>query len=149
MKKTILRVGLVGLILFGLYIGEGLLQGEPPQPAVKADGKFIRVYLGSYCWNSMLNGRCVDTIGPVGIIQHHQAKPMSISPGTTITLEYGKKPNKGSVGANRWSPDNESETVSLKGNSFTAPNEKGTYVYDVSASWEKGSASHVFVVKVK
>ncbi|SFC93469.1 hypothetical protein SAMN05443252_1095 [Bacillus sp. OV322] len=149
MKKPIWLVGLVGLILFGVYIGVGMLQAEPPQPAVNADGKSIRVYPGSYCWNSMFNARCVDTIGPVGIIQHHQAKPISISPGSTITFGYGKKPNKGSVGANRWNPDNESATVTLKGNSFTAPNEKGTYVYDVFASWEKGSASHVFVVEVK
>ncbi|PLT33256.1 hypothetical protein [Bacillus sp. V5-8f] len=149
MKKTAWPIGLVGLILLGMYIGAGMLQTQPPQPTVRADGKTVRAYLGSYCWNSMFNGRCVDTIGPVGIIEHHHANPLAISPGSTITVKYRKKPTKDSVGANLWNQNNERKAVILKRHSFTAPKEKGTYVYDVFASWEKGSASHVFVITVK
>ena len=37
----------------------------------------------------------------------------------------------------------------LNENVLLVPKEKGVYIYSVSANWEKGSSSYVFVIEVK
>ena len=53
------------------------------------------------------------------------------------------------MGANKWITNEETENVKLYDHVLTAPKEKGVYVYDIYASWEKGSSSDVFVIEVQ
>ncbi|WP_409303918.1 hypothetical protein [Peribacillus sp. SCS-155] len=150
---------LLAAVLIAVYMGVMRVQshipspeakiGNPPSPTVKADGKDVKTYLGSHCWSSLGAARCVDSIGPAGLIEHRGAKPVPVEPGSAVTVEYGKKPHKGSMGVNLWISEGESKAVRLEENTFLAPEEAGTYVYDVFAHWDKGDASHAFVIEVK
>ena len=92
---------------------------------------------------------CVDTAAPPGMISFENHKMVSASPGTEVTIDFDKKPLKDSIHLSRWLNEEESLQVPLKGNKFVLPEEKGTYIYGVSANWNKGDAVYAFVIEVK
>ncbi|MGD6942898.1 hypothetical protein ACQCT6_12760 [Cytobacillus gottheilii] len=50
---------------------------------------------------------------------------------------------------NQWLSNEETKDVSINDHVILLPKEKGIYVYDVSASWEKGRSVFAFVIEVK
>ncbi len=116
---------------------------------ITVEGKSVPTAQGTYCWEGFLNSKCVDMISPPDIIIHHDMKPVVVSPEAAIKIDFKKEPNKDSVGVNRWVSNSETKAAELKGNTLVAPKEKGVYVYDTFARWEKGDSSAVFVIEVK
>jgi len=45
--------------------------------------------------------------------------------------------------------DEQTEELSINDNQLIAPKEKGVYVYDIYARWDKGDASFVFCIEVE
>lgn len=88
--------------------------------------------LGTYCWDSKNQSRCVDTIGPVELLKGEN--PVTVQPGEVITfvMNYEPQPNKHHV--NQIYEDI-SEKVEVKENSFHAPTQKGTYFYSYGVWW--------------
>lgn len=121
----------------------------PPSPSISAGDIFVPTAQGSYCWDGLFNSRCVDMISPIGIIEHQELEPTIIQPNSRLLIQFKNKPKKGSLGANLWNSEEQAENVKLTGNAIVAPSEKGIYVYDIHAVWEKGTSSYVFVIEVK
>ncbi|WLR57299.1 hypothetical protein LC048_10805 [Mesobacillus subterraneus] len=126
-----------------------MLKSNPPSPIITVDGKKLEVARGSYCWDGLFNATCADTISPPMLIEHHEINPVIISPESEVKIEYKKEPEENTLGVTRWLNNNEVEDVSLNNNVLVVPNEKGVYIYDVHARWEKGDSSYAFVIEVQ
>jgi len=149
MKKSLITLIVLVLLGVGIYFIIGLINTNPPVPTITVEDKKVEVAQGTYCWNGLINSRCVDMISPPGIIEHQELKPVVVSPESELKIEYEIEPNSNTLGVNRWLNDSEVEDVSLNNNVLIAPKEKGVYIYDVNARWEKGSSSYVFVIEVR
>lgn len=149
MKKAL--ISLVVLVVLGvaIYFVIGIFNNNPPSATITINEKKLEVVRGSYCWDGLFNSICADTISPPGLIEHHEIKPMIVSPESKLKIEFEKEPNANTMGVNRWLNDNETEGVSLNNNILLAPKENGVYIYDVHARWEKGSSSYAFVIEVR
>lgn len=86
---------------------------------------------------------------PPEIIKHHGLKPVVVTAEAKLKVEFKNEPLKNTLSANKWISHNESETVNIDDHVLTAPKEKGIYVYDLCARWEKGDASYAFVIEVE
>ncbi|OLS33375.1 hypothetical protein [Bacillus sp. MRMR6] len=146
MKKALITLVVLGV---GIYFVIGLFNSSPPKTNITVDEKKLEVARGSYCWDGLFNSICADTISPPMLIEHHEIKPVIVLPESKLKIEFEKEPNANTLGVNRWLNDNEVEGVSLSNNVLIAPKEKGVYIYDVHASWEKGSSSYAFVIEVR
>jgi len=133
---------------------DGELTGSrPPEAKIKIGDAWYETKLGTYCWSSKNQGRCVDTIGPVEMLKNE--KPVPVKPGAEITfvMDYEPQPNRFHV--NRISEGKHTE-VAVKQNSFQAPAQKGIYYYSYGVWWmdEKeanvahGDAFYYFVLEV-
>ena len=150
MKKYIITAAIIILIGIGGYLLEKKqYRAGPPEPAISIGKQEVPAIRGTYCWSSMMKSICVDTAAPPGIISFENHKMVSSSPGTEVTIDFDKKPLKDSIHLSRWLNEEESLQVPLKGNKFVLPEEKGTYIYGVSANWNKGDAVYAFVIEVK
>ncbi|MFF2288714.1 hypothetical protein [Peribacillus butanolivorans] len=148
--RKFLRFFLVLIVLvYGIYFIIRLFNSEPPSPNITIGDKSVSTAQGSYCWSGLLNAKCVDMISPPMIIKHEGLKPAVVSPEAQLKVEFKNEPKKNTLGANKWISSEETETAKLNDNVLTAPKEKGVYVYDIFARWEKGDSSYVFVIEVQ
>lgn len=148
--KRIITISFVLVIMIILFFQiKEFINSEPPSPSITVGGKSIPTKQGSYCWRGLTSGKCVDMISPPDIIKYHGIKPVIVSPEAPLKVQFRKKPNKDTLGANVWISDRETEDANMKGNLLIAPKEKGIYVYDVYARWNRGSASFVFTIEVQ
>ena len=88
-------------------------------------------------------------MSPPELIKHHELKPVAVSPGAELNIKFNRKPQENTLTASIWFSDDEVESAPLHDNAVVVPREKGVYIYNVSAHWEKGSSSYVFVIEVK
>jgi hypothetical protein len=149
MKKVIINLVIFVFLGVGIYFVIGLFKVNPAEPTVTVDEKKLEVARGSYCWDGLFNSICEDTISPSMLIEHYEIKPVIVSPESELKIEFEIEPNTNTLGVNRWFNDNEVEGVPLRNNILIAPREKGVYIYDVHASWKKGSSSYVFLIEVR
>ncbi|WP_233208668.1 hypothetical protein [Planomicrobium sp. MB-3u-38] len=149
LKKFFITLLILVGLGFGIYFVVGLFNPTPPSPTITVDEKELDVARGSYCWEGLFNATCADTIPPPELIQHHKIEPVIVSSESELKIEFEKEPNENTVGVTRWLSNNEVEGVSLNNNVLIVPKEKGIYIYDVHASWDKGSSSYAFIIEVK
>ena len=133
----------------GVYLCVGLFSTDPPKAIITAEGKKVEAAQGSYCWGGALRYSCVDMISPPELINFEKLKPVAVSPKSKVKIEFEKEPDDSSLTVNRWVGNVDAESVSVNGNTFIVPEEKGVYVYAVSASWEKGSSGYAFTIEVR
>jgi uncharacterized lipoprotein NlpE involved in copper resistance len=122
---------------------------KPPKALIKIGNETYETTLGSYCWN----GSCVDTAGPVELLEGK--KPIKVKPGENVTfvMDYEQKPNKFHIVQKI---ENRETKVVVEDNRFVAPKEKGIYYYSYGVWWmdEKeanlshGDASYAFALEV-
>ncbi|MBG9453761.1 hypothetical protein ABE61_06600 [Lysinibacillus sphaericus] len=147
MKKYFLYV----VALLGLTIISGCSNTEePPKAFIEIENKKFETTLGTYCWQN----RCVDTAGPVELLEGQT--PIKVKSGENITLglDYETKPNKFHVA--QISGNKETEVV-VKDNRFTAPTQRGVYYYSYGVWWidekeanvSNGDAFYAFVLEVE
>ena len=149
MKRGAYTIVVIVALVIGTYVFMNVWHSKPPNPMITADGKQVKVEQGSYCWAGLINGECVDMISPPEIVAEHSITPVKVSPGAEVKIEFAYKPDKHTIGANRWINRSESEGVSVHHNVFKIPKEEGVYIYDVHAAWDEGSSSYVFAVEVE
>lgn len=143
-----LKLTIISLLFFTFVLVIVFLNAGPPKPTVLAEGQKITVIEGSYCWKKIMGVECVDKISPSEIIANNKIAPMYVSPQSKIKINFKKKPTDG-IAVEEWMNASETKTVKIEGNVFSAPSQKGTYIYIVSGKWDKGSASYIFSLKVK
>jgi hypothetical protein len=151
-KRLLILVIFIGLILIGCS-NEGLSGGKPPKAFVEIDNERFETTLGTYCWQGGGKGTCIDTAGPIELLEGK--KPIQVKPGENLTfvMDYEPKPNEFHVV--QMSENKETEVV-VKDNHFTAPTQKGVYYYSYGVWWmdEKeenlshGDAFYAFVLEV-
>ena len=146
MKKMLISLLAVVVLVGGIYFVFNL---KPPTPIITIENKTVEVAQSSYCWEGLIHGQCVDMISPPDMIKHHELKPVVVSPGAELKIEFKRKPLENTLNASIWFSNDKIENAPLNDNVLLVPNEKGVYIYHVSAHWEKGSSGYVFVIEVK
>ncbi|MEH7442563.1 hypothetical protein V7201_09585 [Bacillus sp. JJ1122] len=155
MKKSFLTIALIGLIISGCANSDSTEEKLiPPKAFIEVANERYETILGTYCWSSAGQAKCVDKTGPVELLEG--SEPIEVNPGESITLimEYEPKPNKIHV---LHISNNEETEVKVSNNHFSAPTQKGTYYYSYGARWmdekkenvSNGDASYVFAIEVK
>lgn len=155
MKKSFFTIALIGLIISGCANSDSTEEKLiPPKAFIEVANERYETVLGTYCWSSAGQAKCVDKAGPVELLEGRE--PIEVNPGESITfiMEYEPKPNK--IHVLQISSDQESE-VEVSNSHFSAPTQKGIYYYSYGAWWmdEKkenvsdGDASYVFAIEVK
>lgn len=132
----------------------GMVGEEPPKAMIQVGKETYETKLGSYCWSSNNQGKCVDTAGPVELLKGKN--PIAIKPGKAVTFKvnYSPKPEEFDV---IQFINNKDTIIPFDNGRFTAPTQKGIYYYSVLARWldkkdkniSKGDASYVFALEVK
>ncbi|MET1029745.1 MAG: hypothetical protein ABWX97_02215, partial [Domibacillus tundrae] len=73
-------------LLFPVFLLLAACQMSPPSLSVKADGKSLKVYQGSYCWQSMGKGECTTTGGPADLVGEDE--PKTAEAGSEAVLSF-------------------------------------------------------------
>ena len=150
--RLLILVIFIGLILMGCS-NERLSRERPPNAYIEIDNERFETMLGTYCWQGVGKGTCIDTVGPMELLEGK--KPINVKPGEKITfiMNYEPKPNEFHVV--QVSENKETEVV-VKDNHFTVPTQKGVYYYSYGVWWmdEKeenlshGDAFYIFILEV-
>lgn len=131
-----------------LFIGYHYM-ASPPSPAVKADGGILSATPGSYCWESNWKAECVD-MGYASVWeQGHKKAPAIVEAGGAIIVEFNKQPLPGSLRAELWTSETNSEPAPFEKGTLTVPKIPGIYVYHFFADWKQGSGNYAFSIEVK
>lgn len=133
--------------------GQALPGSEPPAAFIEVNGKRHETVLGTYCWSGEKEGICVDTAGPVQLLEGKE--PVEVQPGETIRLMIEGKPQPSDMEL-ILVQDDQHIPIEVKDDQFTAPQEKGVYYYSLGAWWKAeenpdvslGDAFYAFVIKV-
>jgi predicted small lipoprotein YifL len=120
---------------------------KPPKPTIIVDGQMVPVIQGSYCWSGDGVSRCEDKISPLELVK--KQTPIVAPPESKVEVKFDVKPKDGSLGANLWINDKPTKVQFISNNKLVIPKEKGIYVYDVYANWDKGDSSYAFALEVK
>jgi len=151
MKKRTVILGsiVVALIVVSILLKSSFFSSHPPTPIVSVNKLSIPVTEGSYCWNSLLSGSCVDKAFASPWEMGHKQEPVEVSPKQYMNLFFDKKPQQGSLSVFQYTNDTDSTRVHVKDGNIVLPSKKGTYVYSISARWEKGDGHYTVAVRVK
>ncbi|MED4402237.1 hypothetical protein ABET41_12530 [Metabacillus fastidiosus] len=159
MKKLLLIILLLMVTGIGVYsiiafsnsskLPSPIPPGKPPSPVITVGDIIIPTEQGTYCWSGFMNAICVDMISPPGIVKNSDLKPVIVSPEAKLNISFKDKPKANTLTVTRWINDEEMVEANLKGNTLIVPKEKGVYIYDVHARWEKGDSTSVFVIEVQ
>ncbi|CAN7550073.1 hypothetical protein [Rossellomorea sp. LjRoot5] len=136
-------LAVVGIVFFIIQP----FQTAPPTPNVTAGEVSIPTTKGSYCWDGLLSGGCVDKAYSSVVAMAGEDQPTPVSPGEEITVTFKKKPQQ--IGAEKWVGEEQVESVNIKNHTIVVPDQKGIYVYHLVAHWKQGDGSYVFSVEVK
>ena len=149
MKKTLAILLVLVMFVIGVYGLIDQMSPKPPLPSVTVEGEKVTTVQGSYCWSGYFNSQCVDMISPPELIKEKGIKSVSVPPQSRLKIEFKNAPIRNTLGVNKWEKNGKVKNIYIKNNILTAPKEKGVYLYDIFARWEKGSSSYVFVIEVK
>ena len=155
MNKWLVSVFMLIVILVcGCVNKDGLAEEKPPDVIIETGKESYHTTLGTYCWHGNGKGVCVDTAGPVELLEGKP--PIIVKPGELITfgMEYEPKPNE--IHLSQITGETEVE-VEVENSQFTAPEEKGIYYYSYGVGWmdekqenvSNGDAFYAFVLEVE
>lgn len=146
------------VVLFGLTISgcsntNEMSVGKPPKAYIEIDNKKFETTLGTYCWQGNGKIECVDTAGPVELLEGKKSIKVESGENITFVMDYESKPNKCHVVQ---MSNNKKTEVMVKDNHFTAPTQPGVYYYSYGVWWmdEKeenlshGDAFYAFILEV-
>jgi hypothetical protein len=145
-KKILAISNIIAVIAIILFIIQPF-RTAPPTPNVTAGEVAIPATEGSYCWNGLFSGQCVDKEYSSVVAMAGEEEPTAVSPGEKITVKFKKKPQK--IDAEQWIGEEQRESVKVKNHTIVVPEKKGVYVYHLVAHWKQGDGSYVFSVEVK
>ena len=148
MKKNVVTLIVIGLFVAGIYLVSELFRSKPPLPTLTVGGKEVEVVRGSYCWNGLINSGCVDMTSPPDLIKDHELTPIAVSPESEMEIEFKKEPQDNTLHVNEWINEEQTKEVPVHDNAILLPKEKGIYVYDVSARWDRGDSIFAFIIEV-
>ncbi|USB31830.1 hypothetical protein [Paenibacillus sp. YPG26] len=135
---------------FAARVGIPVHEESPPLPRVTSRTSPIKVTQSSYCWGKL---GCADYVGGRTLLEGE--KPTVVGAGERVYISYDYKPAPKVLNLHQLKDNDTPVPVLLKEGYFSAPLEKGTYYYHVSAVWasgvgdySSGDTSSVFVIEV-
>lgn len=117
-----------------------------PRLAVTFARTPVPIALGSYCWQTEGQGRCVDGGSIQSEIRTRGLDPVRVLPGSPGQIALDRSPL--ALNLTDGFDEQHLEPVPLSGRSFHAPSVPGRYAFRLSGHWREGDASWVFVVTV-
>lgn len=131
-----------------------LTGSKPPTAMIRIGEEVFPTKLGSYCWTVRNKSTCVDTAGPVELLENDD--PILVNPGEEIIFEMDYAPRPDVANVIQVNGSNETEVV-VEDNRFTVPEEKGVYYYSYGVWWmdkkepnvSNGDAFYSFFVEVQ
>jgi hypothetical protein len=153
MKKSLNALFLLFLILIAGCSEKGMAGEKPPVVMIEIGNETYKTTLGTYCWQGGGQGICVDTAGPLDLLEGKT--PIQVNPGEEVrlTMDYDPKPNE--VHLTQMNGNKEVEVV-VENNRFTVQKEKGIYYYSYGVWWmdekqanvSNGDAFYAFALEV-
>lgn len=140
MQKRIPKL-LLTLPLVTLLTGCGT--SAPPDVEIHVQQQSIPVVQGSYCWSD----KCVDKIDYASLLKETNYNTPTVSTGSKLSFDFAAQPKKDV--ALHLIQNHELTEVDIQQNSFTIPEQAGTYLYVLSGRWNQGSSDYVFQIKVQ
>ncbi|SDE09833.1 hypothetical protein SAMN04488126_103192 [Bhargavaea beijingensis] len=132
---------LITFLISGCSNPNTVLSGDaPPDVSLTIDDEMYGTILGSYCWSSARLTECVDTAGPVELMEGKE--PIKVQSGEPILLVMDFEPKPNNVCLSKIENGSETE-VNLKNQTFAAPKDKGIYYYAYSVRWTDEIEEHV------
>lgn len=121
---------------------------KPPVLKVLSQDKNINAITGTYSWTANNNDGtkttvCADSANPTELVK--ESAPLTVSAKSMLTLCFNDKPSN--IKVNIWK-DNKSINQEISENKIEVPESKGTLIYEVIATWNKGTVSYVFLINV-
>lgn len=147
MKRLLASLILLCLIALGIYAFQ--IGTRPPEPTVTVAQENVQTTEGSYCWDGLLKSGCVDKEYMSAYHMGNTKKAVVVKPNATIMINFNREPIDGTLEVEKWLNEDEVEGIDLIRETFTAPSEKGLYVYHIMAHWKQGGGSYAFALKVE
>ncbi|RXJ04393.1 hypothetical protein DS745_03135 [Anaerobacillus alkaliphilus] len=120
---------------------------NPPQVTISNGVEEVNGLLGPYGWTSCCNnGKSISvqasSDAPPNLVQNR--KPLKVTSGTTISIEFETPPIKYEV--KTWGENNDVTGSFTEIDTIT---HKGRTVFEILATWEQGIASYSFLVDIE
>lgn len=153
-----MRYQLFFTLLCGLFITSGctandteMLENEfPPSLAgeIVINGTEYAMEQGGFEWRRQkgLETEVVQTdhASPLQIAAEIEA--IEIHPNEIINIQVEENPD---ITMYLWSKNGRGKEIEQQNGQFTAPSDKGTYIYEVVAEWENGINTYTFTVEIQ
>ena len=140
------RLALMLATLLLLACGGSNSNTSLPRLAVTFARTPVPIALGSYCWQTVNHGHCVDGGSIQSEIVARGLDAIRVLPGSAGQIAFDRTPNTLSLSAG--ADEDHLEPIAVSGNSFRSPATAGHYAFRLSGHWREGDASWVFVVTV-
>ncbi|SFA85731.1 MULTISPECIES: hypothetical protein [unclassified Bacillus (in: firmicutes)] len=147
MKRLLASLILLSVIALGIYAFQ--IGTRPPEPTVTVAQKSVQTTEGSYCWDGLLRAGCVDKAYTSVYHMGNKKNAVVVEPNSTIMINFDREPIDGTLEVEKWLNEDEVEGIDMNHETFTAPSEKGLYVYHIMAHWKQGGGSYAFSIKVE
>lgn len=148
--KNVNRLFIIIAIIVLIIVGRFFLMNNEvvamPTVKVVSQTEEIPSIEGSYCWHSGGEAECVDKAAPHEIIQENSISFVAVQPNETIEFHYSQNPT--SISLQRWVKDFDYKEIGTSAR-FTAPSEKGKYIYLSMARFSNGDRIDAIAIEVK
>ncbi|MFK2826894.1 lipoprotein [Bacillus sp. B190/17] len=117
---------------------------EPPKPVLTINNKKIPYEIGTYSWYEKGKGVEVDTAEPSELVK--DTDYLIVPAGSEWSIDSKHQPVNLEAGI--WK-DGSADFKKIKNNKMRLPEEKGTFIYVIHASWKEGDAIYAFQIGTK
>lgn len=114
---------------------------QPPDVMVEITGNSYETVLGTYCWSTAREGICIDTAGPVEMLEGKS--PITVHPGERITFIMDYEPKPSTVSLVQFTEGGVQIEKQVENNHFYAPERYGIYYYSYGIWWMDAERENV------
>lgn len=122
---------------------------EQPQGKVIVDNKDYTMTIGSFKWKEDdFEARKISSSDIKSLANEFET--LDVKEGEKLKIQIEQNPS--SITVNQKNEDGTSKSVGIQDNQIILPSEKGYYIYEITAKWNKGEIkgrlNYIFDVKI-
>lgn len=134
MKKIIFLV-LIMVFVAGCNLISASDSFEQPQGKIIVDNKDYTMIIGNFKWKEDdFEARKISSTDINALANDFET--LDAKEGEKLKIQIAQNPS--SITVNQLNGDDSSESVGIKDNQIILPSEKGYYIYEITAKWNKG-----------